>query len=97
MVECTGLENRHTERYLGFESLFLRKRNLIMMLQLNPMIPILRVSDGMEGYAFLVIDYSQEHNLLFTCAMDDGEIWTLSNHDIRFCKNISLDRNEIKL
>ena len=51
----------------------------------------------MEGYAFLVIDYSQEHNLLFTCAMDDGEIWTLSNHDIRFCKNISLDRNEIKL
>lgn len=68
-----------------------------MMIQLNPMIPILRVSDGMEGYAFLVIDYSQEHNLLFTCAMDDGEIWTLSNHDIRFCKNISLDRNEIKL
>jgi hypothetical protein len=24
VVECTGLENRHTERYLGFESLFLR-------------------------------------------------------------------------
>ena len=98
MVECTGLENRHTERYLGFESLFLRRFIFIgMMLQLNPMIPILRVSDGMEGYAFLVIDYSQEHNLLFTCAMDDGEIWTLSNHDIRFCKNISLDRNEVKL
>lgn len=68
-----------------------------MILQLNPMIPILRVSDGMEGYAFLVIDYSQEHNLLFTCAMDDGEIWTLSNHDIRFCKNVSLDRGDIKL
>ena len=56
------------------------------------MIPINRISDGMEGYAFLVIDYSQEHNLLFTCAMDDGEIWTLSNKEIRFCKNISLDR-----
>ena len=68
-----------------------------MMLQLNPMIPILRVSDGMGGYAFLVIDYSQEHNLLFTCAMDDGEIWTLSNQEIKFCKNISLDRNEVKL
>ena len=68
-----------------------------MMLQLNPMIPILRISDGMEGYAFLVIDYSQEHNLLFTCAMDDGEIWTLSNKEIRFCKNISLDRNNVKL
>ncbi len=63
-----------------------------MMLQLNPMLPIVRVSDNMEGYAFLVIDYSQEHNILFTCAMDDGEIWTLSNQDIRFQKNISLNR-----
>jgi hypothetical protein len=63
-----------------------------MIIQLNPMIPIFRVSDEMEGYAFLVIDYSQEHNLLFTCAMANGEIWTLSNKEIRFCKNISLDR-----
>jgi hypothetical protein len=63
-----------------------------MILQLNPMIPIFRISDNMEGYAFLVIDYSQEHNLLFTCAMDNAEIWTLSNKEIRFCKNISLDR-----
>jgi hypothetical protein len=64
-----------------------------MMLQLSPMIPIVRDADGMEGYAFLVIDYSQEHDLLFTCAMDDGEIWTLSNKDIKFCKNISLGRD----
>jgi len=63
-----------------------------MIVQLNPMIPIFRVSDNMEGYAFLVIDYSQEHNLLFSCAMDNGEIWTLSNKEIRFSKNISLDR-----
>jgi len=63
-----------------------------MIVQLNPMIPIYRVSDNMEGYAFLVIDYSQEHNLLFTCAMDNGEIWTLSNLEIRMQKNISLDR-----
>lgn len=63
-----------------------------MILQLNPMIPIIRVNDGMEGFAFLVIDYSQEHNLLFTCAMDDGEIWTLSNKEIRFQTNISLER-----
>ena len=63
-----------------------------MILQLNPMIPIIRVNDGMEGFAFLGIDYSQEHNLLFTCAMDDGEIWTLSNKEIRFQTNISLER-----
>jgi len=56
------------------------------------MIPIMRINDGMNGYAFLIIDYSQEHNLLFTCAMDDGEIWTLSNKEIRFQKNISLER-----
>ena len=62
------------------------------MLQLEPQIPIFRVSDKMKGFAFLIIDYSQDHDLLFTCAMDNGEIWTLSNHEIRFCKNISLDR-----
>ena len=63
-----------------------------MILQLNPMIPIFRKSDKMKGYAFLVIDYSQEHDLLFTCAMDNGEIWTLNNKEISLCENISLSR-----
>ncbi len=63
------------------------------MLQLNPTIPITRISDGMSGFAFLVIDYSQEHDLLFVCAMKDGEIWTLPNKDIRIQSNISLGRN----
>jgi hypothetical protein len=62
------------------------------MLQLNPMLPIIRISDGMPGYAFLVIDYSQEHDILFSCAMHNGEIWTLSNKDIRMQENISLGR-----
>lgn len=62
------------------------------MLQLNPMLPIIRISDGMKGFAFLVIDYSQEHDLLFTCAMQNGEIWTLPNKDIRMQSNISLGR-----
>ncbi len=62
------------------------------MLQLNPMIPIVRVSDNMKGYAFLVIDYSQEHDLMFTCAMNNGEIWTLKNGEIRMQQNISLGR-----
>jgi hypothetical protein len=64
-------------------------------IQLNPMIPIIRVSDKMEGYAFMCIDYSQEHNLLWVCGMDNGEIWTLSNSQIRFCKNISMDRHSV--
>jgi hypothetical protein len=63
-----------------------------MIVQLNPMIPIYRISDNMKGFAFILIDYSQEHDLLFTCAMDNGEIWTLSTKELRFCKNISLER-----
>ena len=62
------------------------------MLQLNPMIPIYSLQHKIKGYAFLVIDYSQEHNLLFTCALDNGEIWTIANKDLRFCYNSSLDR-----
>ena len=65
------------------------------MLQLNPTIPIIRISDTMKGYAFLVIDYSQEHDLLFTCAMENGEIWTLSNKDIRIQQNITMGRNVV--
>ena len=63
-----------------------------MMLQLNPMLPIIRNIDKMKGFAFMVIDYSQEHYLLFTCAMDNGEIWTLNNKEISFSNNISLER-----
>ena len=65
------------------------------MIQLNPMIPVYSLKHKMEGYAFLVIDYSQEHNLLFAVALDNGEIWTLKNQDLRFIKNISLDRNHV--
>jgi len=62
------------------------------MLQLNPMIPIIRKSDGMKGFAFLVIDYSQEHYILFVCGMDNGDIWALSNKDISMQNNASLGR-----
>lgn len=68
-----------------------------MILQLNPMIPVYSLRHNMEGYAFFVLDYSQEHNLLFTVALDNGEIWTLSNKEIRFCKNVSLDRDFVKV
>ena len=64
-----------------------------MILQLNPMIPIIRKSDGMKGYAFLVIDYSQEHYILFTCAMENGDIWTLDNREISLQSNPSLGRH----
>lgn len=66
------------------------------MLQLNPMLPIIRVSDSMKGFAFLVIDYSQEHDILYSCIMDNGEIWTLSNREIRAQENVSLGRTLLK-
>jgi hypothetical protein len=62
------------------------------MLQLDPTIPIYRISDGMKGYAFMCIDYSQEHDLYFTCGMDDGEIWVLNNKDIRLQNNVTFGR-----
>ena len=62
------------------------------MLQLNPTLPIIRVSDGMSGYAYAIIDYSQEHFVLFLCGLDNGEIWVLNNKDIRMQENISLGR-----
>jgi hypothetical protein len=68
-----------------------------MILQLNPTIPIIRISDKMNGYAILIIDYSQEHHLLFVCAMDNGEIWTLNNKEIRVQKNISLERSNLNI
>ena len=64
-----------------------------MILQLNPMIPITRKSDGVKGYAFLVIDYSQEHYTLFVCGMDDGDIWILDNREISLQNNPSLGRH----
>jgi hypothetical protein len=63
-----------------------------MILQLNPMIPMTRKSDGMKGYAFLVIDYSQEHYILFVCAMDNGDIWALNNKELSMQSNLSLGR-----
>ena len=47
----------------------------------------------MKGYAFAIIDYSQEHDLLFICAMENGDIWCLNNKDIKMQFNISLGRN----
>jgi hypothetical protein len=64
-----------------------------MMLQLNPTLPIERRSDKMKGYAFAIIDYSQEHDLLFICSMENGDIWCLNNKDIKMQLNISLGRN----
>lgn len=65
-----------------------------MILQLSPMLPV--ITPKGSGYAFLVIDYSQEHDLLFSVIIDDtGEIWTFNNKEIRATANITMGRPSV--
>lgn len=61
-----------------------------MILQLDPPIPV--ATPKGEGYAMLVLDYSQEHDLMWVVFLDSGEVWTYGNKDIRAIKNVSLGR-----
>lgn len=67
------------------------------MLQLNPQLPVVvKTKDGknwVKAYAFMAIDYSQEHELHFVVALNStGEIWVVPNDEIRFANNWSLKR-----
>lgn len=65
-----------------------------MITQLNPQLPVIVTSkDNQSGWAFALVDYSQEHHILFGVAMDStGEVWWVPNTEIRLQKNISLGR-----
>lgn len=60
-----------------------------MMMQLNPPLPV----DTPKGsaYAHLVIDYSQEHYVLFVCFVcETGECWVLPNRDVKLQQNVTM-------
>ena len=60
-----------------------------MMMQLNPPLPV----DTPKGaaYAHMVIDYSQEHYVLFVCFLcDSGECWVLPNRDVKLQQNLTM-------
>ena len=64
------------------------------MIQLNPQIPVLTPKG--KGWAFFLIDRSQEHDLEWVVFLDDGGYcWTFRNSDIRIQKNLTLDRKNI--
>ena len=64
-----------------------------MFTQLNPPIPVEIIGKG-KGYALGVIDYGQEHHLLWVTALDDsGEIWAAPNPSVRVQNNWSLGRS----
>jgi hypothetical protein len=62
-----------------------------MILQLNPQIPL--ITPKGKGWAHLVIDYSQEHDLIWVVFLDDTkECWSFGNRDIKIVENITLNR-----
>lgn len=62
-----------------------------MMNRLEPPIPM-NTSKG-SGYAFMVIDYGFEHDLIWVVALDNsGEIWCVPNKEVRFQGNWTAGR-----
>jgi len=65
-----------------------------MFTQLNPPIPLHVLGKG-DGYALAVIDYGQEHNLIWVTALDDtGEIWCAPNPKVRMQANWTMGREK---
>lgn len=62
-----------------------------MLTQLNPPLPL--VTPKGSGFAHMVIDYSQEHDLIWVVFIDStGECWSFKNSEVRMGTNISLGR-----
>lgn len=67
------------------------------MLQLDPPIPVVIHKDGktLPGYALGWLDYSQEHDLMWLVATDDGgEPWIVPNKSVRLQSNFTLGRSK---
>jgi len=63
-----------------------------MFTQLDPPVPLHVLGKG-DGFALGVIDYGQEHNLLWVTAISEtGEIWCAPNPEVRMQANWSMGR-----
>jgi hypothetical protein len=61
--------------------------------QLSTTIPVTVEGKG-PGQAFAVIDYGEEHNLIWVVGLDDsGEIWCSPNPKVRLRNNWTMGRN----
>lgn len=64
-----------------------------MITRINPPIP-LNTPKG-NGFAHFLIDYSQEHNLVWLVFIDEtGECWCFQNEEIRLSKNLTFNREK---
>lgn len=62
--------------------------------QLDPSIPVSVIGKG-DGYAFAVIDYGQEHNLIWVTALNEtGEVWCAPNPLVRVQGNWTMGREK---
>jgi len=62
--------------------------------QLDPPLPV-HVLDKGPGFAIAVIDYGQEHNLIWVTAIDaTGEIWCAPNPRVRMQANWTMGRQK---
>lgn len=60
--------------------------------QLEPPLPVHVIGKG-AGYALAVIDYGQEHNLIWVTGLSDsGEIWCAPNPLVRLQTNWTVGR-----
>lgn len=60
--------------------------------QLDPTIPVTIIGKG-DGYAFAVIDYGQEHNLIWVTALNESaEVWCAPNPLVRMKGNWTMGR-----
>ena len=63
-----------------------------MFVQLNPPLPV-TVDEKGAGYAIAVIDYGQEHSLIWVTAISaTGEIWCAPNPRVRVQPNWTMSR-----
>lgn len=68
-----------------------------MFVQLNPPLPV-TVEEKGAGYAIAVIDYGQEHNLIWVTAISaTGEIWCAPNPRVRLHANWTMNRTASSL
>lgn len=61
------------------------------MIQLNPPLPL--TTPKGKGWAYFLIDRSQEHNLEWVVFLDKtGECWTFQNTEIKIQPNYTMGR-----
>lgn len=62
-----------------------------MILQLNPQIPV--YTPRGEAVAIGWIDYSEDHDLFWVCALNESrQVWIVNNKDVRIAENPTMDR-----